>query len=158
MKQCSVCGKWDTLRRGLCNAHYRRAMKYGDPNARKNRPQGEGTPHIDGYWMFEIDGRAILRHVLVAESALGRRLPKGAQVHHVDYDRSNDSPTNLVICPSGSYHRLLHRRTDALNACGHADWLKCGQCGEYAPREQLRIYQPSGLKWHPQCAPKRKAA
>jgi hypothetical protein len=156
-KKCSVCGEFcEITRRGMCNKHYRRKMKYGNPDKTINRAIGQGTPHISGYWMFEISGRSVLRHVLVAEKALGKPLPKGAQVHHVDYDRSNDSNENLVICQNVSYHKLLHRRTDALNACGNANWLRCSKCGKYSPASELRIYKPSGNKWHPGCAPKRK--
>lgn len=37
-------------------------------------------------------------HILVAEKALGRTLPKGAEVHHVNEDRADNRNTNLVIC------------------------------------------------------------
>ena len=134
----------------VSNNHYRMFMKYGDPLARKNRHFGEGTPHVDGYWMFEIDKRPVLRHILVAEKALGKRLPKGAIVHHIDEDRTNDLPSNLVICPDSAYHQLLHRRKRAIVACGHADWRKCQICKKYSPENELKIYS-SGVKWHSAC-------
>lgn len=155
---CSICGKVEQLRRGLCNLHYRRLQAHGDATKTVNRPAGAGTPHIDGYWTFEIDGRAVMRHVLIAERAIGKRLPKGAQVHHVDLDRSNDANDNLVICPNAAYHQLLHRRTAALDACGHADWIQCSQCKGWSPPDQLRVYKASGNKWHPACARKARAA
>lgn len=77
-------------------------------------------------------------HVEVAERALGHPLPKGAEVHHVDRNRHNNDPHNLVICPSTAYHRLLHIRADALDACGHADWRKCKYCKQYDAPENLR--------------------
>lgn len=73
----------------------------------------------------------------VAEKALGKSLPSGAEVHHVDEDPTNNEPSNLVICESRSYHILLHQRTDALKACGHADWKRCRICGEYSDSENL---------------------
>lgn len=48
-------------------------------------------------------------HVLVAERALGKHLPKGAIVHHVDGDTRNNTPSNLVICQNQAYHCLLHK-------------------------------------------------
>lgn len=135
----------------MCNLHYRRKMRHGDPHKLLTRPHGQGTPHIDGYWMFEIKGRAVLRHVLIAEKAVGHRLPKGAQVHHVDGDRSNDTNTNLVVCPNAAYHQLLHLRQWALDACGHANWLYCGICKTWSPPEQIKQYKPSGNKGHPEC-------
>ena len=52
-------------------------------------------------------------HVLVAERALGKYLPTGAVVHHVNVDRRNNAPTNLVICENQTYHKLLHVRMNA---------------------------------------------
>lgn len=46
----------------------------------------------------------------LAELALGKNLPKGACVHHVDGNPLNNESSNLVICPSHAYHMLLHKR------------------------------------------------
>lgn len=144
---CSGVGN----RRGLCNLHRLRLKKHGDPLKLVNRPRGTGSRRVDGYLMHESGGRAVLNHVLVAERALGRKLPKGAEVHHVDYNRRNDAPRNLVICDSGAYHRLLHQRTDAYRACGHASWRKCQICKQYDAPEHLRIYRPGGRVLHLAC-------
>ena len=71
------------------------------------------------------------RHVLVAEEVLGREIPKGAVVHHIDGNGRNNAKNNLLICPSEEYHQLLHLRQRAFNACGHADWRKCPFCKEW---------------------------
>jgi hypothetical protein len=55
-------------------------------------------------------------HILRAERALGKALPRGAQVHHVDGTKSAKSP--LVICQDATYHGLLHRRTRIVRAGG----------------------------------------
>lgn len=148
--QCSIA-KCDALAhgRGFCNRHYKRWKQYGDPEKRLIREAGEGTPHIEGYWFIKINGVSRLRHVLVAEKALGRPLPDGAEVHHVDENKCNDANNNLVICPSRSYHRLLHRRMKALTACGNADWVKCWRCGVYGPEEEL--HKNGGSFVHPTC-------
>ena len=149
--ECKVDGcSTIATRRAMCNNHYRRFMKYGDPLFRKQRSFGEGTPHINGYWMFEINKRHVLRHVLVVEKILGRRLPKRVVVHHIDEDRSNDVPSNLVVCQDNNYHQLLHRRKRALRTCGHADWIKCQICKQYSPAEELKIYN-NNVKWHSAC-------
>ena len=54
-------------------------------------------------------------HVLKAESVLGKRLPAGAVVHHVDENPHNNELSNLVVCQDNGYHRTLHRRWDHPN-------------------------------------------
>lgn len=54
-------------------------------------------------------GQNIARHV--ASQALGKPLPKGACVHHVNGDPADNRPENLVICQDQDYHTLLHQNT-----------------------------------------------
>lgn len=77
---------------------------------------------------------SVLEHVLIAERALGKPLPKGAQVHHVDENRRNNANTNLVICQDQSYHSLLHLRARVLRAGGNPNTdLFCATCKTVKP-------------------------
>jgi HNH endonuclease len=68
-------------------------------------------------------------HRAVAERALGKPLPAGAEVHHVDGNIHNNAPTNLVICQDRAYHFLLHARTRIVRAGGNpATDCFCGTC------------------------------
>lgn len=87
----------------------------------------------------------VYEHILVVEKALGKYLPKGAIVHHVDGDGLNNNTDNLVICENRVYHALLHIRQDALEACGHANWRRCSFCQKYDDPENLYI-SPDGLQ------------
>jgi hypothetical protein len=60
-------------------------------------------------------------HTLIAEQAIGRELKGEERVHHIDYNRSNNAHTNLVICPNQKYHLLLHARQLILENGGHPD-------------------------------------
>ena len=135
--------------KGLCNLHYKRKQIHGDPSVKLIREKGEGTPHIDGYWVLKINGEAKLRHVLVAEKALGKPLPRGAQVHHIDENRGNDANDNLVICQNYAYHKLLHTRMDALRECGHADWIRCWICKKHGAPDEIKIQ--GSAHFHPAC-------
>lgn len=89
-------------------------------------------------------------HIVLARKALGRRLPSGAEVHHVDGNSYNNAPENLVICPDRAYHKLLHQRTDAYNACGNANARKCVFCGEYSLINEMGGTARSGY-YHRNC-------
>jgi hypothetical protein len=67
-------------------------------------------------------------HMLVAEAAMGKPLPRNALVHHVDEDPLNNANTNLVVCPGNQYHRIIHLRLEALKATGNANSLRCTYC------------------------------
>lgn len=68
-------------------------------------------------------------HIRVAERALGRPLPCGAEVHHVDGDSRNNEPRNLVICQDRAYHKLLHVRARVRAAGGDPNAQRiCSTC------------------------------
>jgi hypothetical protein len=70
-------------------------------------------------------------HVCIAERALGKLLPVGAQVHHFNGNTQDNTNTNLVICQDTAYHRLIHIRTAAYRNCGHAGWRRCYLCKQW---------------------------
>ena len=73
----------------------------------------------------------VREHIVVVERVLGKPLTLKAVIHHIDENRSNNHPSNLVICEDRAYHKLLHYRMRAFKACGHANWMKCEYCHQY---------------------------
>jgi hypothetical protein len=141
--------------KGRCRLHDWRWQHYGDPFKKSIRSAGEGSPDSSGYWRLTRNGERVRRSVVIVEAALGKRLPGGAEVHHVDGDRSGDRPGNLVACESRGYHTLLHQRSRALRACGHANWRSCNACKTYDAPENLVFY--ARATFHPRCNARRKA-
>ncbi len=114
--KCSVddCETLTTHNSGMCELHLHRFVRYGRTERIVGLP-GLGTINRDGYVVFNINGVPTYEHILKAEKALGRPLPKGAVVHHMNRKPwDNDTPLNLVICPDQGYHLLLHRRMKEL--------------------------------------------
>lgn len=154
MKTCKIeaCDK-PVMAKGWCEMHHGRWRRHGDPLFLKIRPQGSGSIAPNGYVRYRsaANKEGKREHVVVAERALGRSLPVGAVVHHVNENRADNKPENLVICPSEAYHNLLHKRMRAIEACGNADHLKCKVCKTYDARENLYVEDGDRHHWHREC-------
>ena len=138
--RCTIegCGKTEYTA-GLCGKHYQRNRIHGDPLKLERQPNGSGTKNRLGYRLTYSYGKQKLEHLLIAEKALGRPLPDGVEVHHVDRNPSNNARSNLVICPDHAYHALLHSRQRALDECGNANLIRCRLCGKYDQPNALYI-------------------
>lgn len=81
---------------------------------------------------YDSKGNRINLHQKVVEDILGKKLPKGAQIHHIDGDKHNNEPSNLIVCPDQKYHHLLHIRQRTLDAGYNPNLDKfCPDCKEY---------------------------
>lgn len=86
------------------------------------------------YRNVQVDGQTKMAHTAIAVAALGKPLPLGAEVHHVDGNPLNNAARNLVICQDNEYHTLLHMRADVVGAGGNPNGSKlCRQCGLCKP-------------------------
>jgi hypothetical protein len=101
------------------------------------RPAGYVAIHAPDH-PRAVGGR-VYEHILVVERALGRMLRIDAPVHHIDCDRSNNAPSNLVACHDQAYHLLLHRRQRAYDACGDANARLCHVCKRYDRQDDIAV-------------------
>jgi hypothetical protein len=67
--------------------------------------KGEGKAYT------KIHGRHT--HRIMAEVILGRPLKKGEVVHHIDGNKLNNSPENLIVFPSQKEHARHHKMLTA---------------------------------------------
>ena len=125
-KICSMdgCGR-PSLARSWCFKHYARWRRTGDPS--KSSVAEYGTAVSQHGYKIEA-GR--FAHRELAEKALARKLNKNEVVHHVDENRLNNEPSNLVVC-SRAYHMTLHARMRAMTATGNPSWMSCRICKSY---------------------------
>jgi hypothetical protein len=54
----------------------------------------------------------VFEHILVAEAKIGRHLNPGETVHHLNRDKKDNRPENLIILSSPAEHMALHSRED----------------------------------------------
>ena len=145
---CSVdgCVGHGPLKRGFCGKHYTRWRVHGDPLITTRRENGSGTIGRTGYITRCVGGvdnkKRIRSHVEIAERALGRKLPSGAIVHHANGIPTDNSNENLIICPSVSYHRILHIRMRAMEVCGNPNWIWCYLCQQYDDPSRMYVRGP----------------
>lgn len=125
---CDLCGK-DFLKlqteihrhNFCCREHFyqwnsKRISKYNRTENPINRPGGvlesrlkksrEMRDSGEGKTYRKFLGRH--EHRVVAEQKLGRPLRNGEIVHHIDGDRRNNDPDNLMVLPSQSDHCKIH--------------------------------------------------
>ncbi len=145
---CKQCGKLFERRRK--SAEFCSLACLHDAQVGSAHPGWEGGKSItpDGYVRVAGGRRAmrpvILEHWAIAEKALGHLLPTGAVVHHWDEDKTNNTPSNLVICQDHAYHMLLHARKDRLQDTGSLNLKRCKTCKVVKP---LTEFTPDAGNW-----------
>ena len=110
----------------------------------------------NGYEVFKKrtrKGRTIFYHTVVAESFFRGSLPTSNVIHHIDENRKNNEPWNLMVC-SRKQHSVIHQKLRAEKACGNQDWQKCYYCQKYDALENLFIGVNKRAAYHLVCANK----
>jgi predicted nucleic acid-binding Zn ribbon protein len=87
---------------GAANQHWRGGLSSSGSGSRRIVVVANGRHGQRTRYRYE--------HIVVAETALGKPLPVGAVVHHVNGDMHDNRPANLLICQDRSYHSKLHAR------------------------------------------------
>ena len=80
------------------------------------------------------DGR-VYEHIIIAEQELGRELKPREVVHHIDHDKLNNDPENLMVFRSENDHKAYHageKIAQHPDGTWSARWryYMCKQCGK----------------------------
>lgn len=137
----------------------------------RERPRPKGGRAVPSTTLQYVRARAmghnratngyVLEHILVAERALGKPLPRHAEVHHRDENKQNNDPGNLIICENAAYHRLIHLRT-RLYRQSVSGLKRCSVCKNEKPFSEFHKSRRhvDGLGWWCRscCVKKRSAS
>lgn len=132
----------------MCEMHYYRFYRHGDTTKRLRNANGEGG-YVRRYFGKRVLGKYLREHVVVAERALGRVLPRGVVVHHIDENPANNALNNLVICPNQGYHNIIHGRMKAFAVSGDANKKPCKFCGQYD--DVVKLVKNTTSHYHKSC-------
>lgn len=80
----------------------------------------------------------VLEHIVIMEKKIGRKLRKGERVHHIDHDKLNNDPENLMLFKSHSDHlkyeadqRGRRRKFVKCDFCGKEFWKRLSWVGRF---------------------------
>ena len=91
----------------------------------------------------------VAEHRAVAEELIGRKLRKGEEVHHIDCNRLNNDPSNLIVFVSKADHQRYHQGAQLIETdepfvfrSGYVyPPIPCAYCGEiFHPKTRTGKY------------------
>jgi len=116
----NVAARFNAKRIGRINVFCSRKC-YAEHNRGANHHQWKGgiTTAEDGYILVNVKGKRIEQHRLVVMETLGlTRLDKRIHIHHINQNKKDNRPGNLLLC-AASYHTALEHRMAQLYAEEH---------------------------------------
>lgn len=73
----------------------------------------------------------VYEHILIMERLLNRAILITESIHHINEEKGDNSPGNLMLFKTNVMHLHYHMRLRAFKAVGHWDWRSCKYCKEY---------------------------
>ncbi len=106
--------------------------KFGIENPRFNG----GGVSLGGYRRISVRGKRVYEHRSIIEELLNRALLPNEHVHHINRNKLDNSPSNLVVLDRKEHLKLHPRkRTGFVKSC-----LVCGSSFYVKPKSKLQRF------------------
>ena len=108
------------------------------PQKRESNPNWKGGKSVTshGYIVIRVGLKYLYEHRINAEKKIGRSLKRNEIVHHIDGNRTNNHPDNLLVVAGNANHYVYHRKSTHLRKPSEPNLLVeclCG-CSRIFPR------------------------
>lgn len=90
-------------------------------------------------------------YITMVEYILGKPIPKGAVIHHINGNRDDNRPRNLVLCQNQAYHMLIHLRMRSMESTGSPNFRTCKYCKKWEKLVNLSTAHNAKMYWHSDC-------
>jgi len=116
---------------------------------------GSKIIHTNGYVRIKLNNKKwVYEHIYIAEKMVGRKLKNNECVHHIDKDKTNNNPDNILIARNQKHHFSYHLqlRDKICVQCGklfHPIDRKVKRCSTKCRADFLRGKPFSGKAGHP---------
>jgi hypothetical protein len=151
-RTCRVCGETQELVQKPSSDRCQPCFnKYDSPR----NGTGNGWRKVNmGYIAGNFNGKWLLKHRVIMEKHLGRKLKTDEIVHHINEDKADNRLSNLEIVDR-KLHNAIHKGVPERI---FGELLQCNTCGEIKPFSEYYEKKDSFLGVEGKCKECRRAA
>ncbi len=103
-----------------------------------------------GRKLITVGGKQVLESRHIVETVMGRKLKTHEVVHHINGDSLDNRNENLLVC-TDAYHRLIHHREKARDACGNPNFVRCIYCKQWDDPSSMYRNGAAQTQYHREC-------